>query len=648
MMSGYQIYRLVSVTLLVLSLTVYSYVHAQEFKPEQVKSAYIVSFFKHIDWLSTSSRKRYTLAIYNQPKYAKYLSQALLDNRITVDNKPLIIIPASSIRQLREADGAFIPQQFNSQVHEIASALRGSDTLLITNNSTNKHDVMINLLQKERENIISFEVNKANLVYEKLRMSSELLLLGGNELDVAMLYRDIEVEMQKSKKQSDSLQRKLDQQEQALLLATEQLKLAKQTLKSLNVELEKNTQATKKQKLELAELKEKIHFKQQQLEIDREALKVVTQQSKLTEEKLEQQRSLLKEKERKNSQILAVVKKNAHVLSEQEVEIKKQQGEIERQGVDLQGKSKVIDSQKTYLLLTTSLALVSFIGILLIVVFFNKNRKTTKKLKKTLRNLNDTQAQLVQSEKMASLGRLVAGVAHEVNTPLGVAITAGSLTSEGVERLKEKVVASSLSKDDLDSFLDRSTKSMAMSEGALIKVKKLLDNFKLVAADQTLSEFRQINLPHYVDEVMSTLSSELTKHQVTFQLNSVDELMISTRPGTLSQVLSNLVMNSIIHGFSDKDYGEINVDIILQSDDLVEVNYRDNGKGMDSHALANIFEPFFTTQRGKGSTGLGMNIVYNLVCQQLQGTITVDSKQNKGMSVKLLLPVNLTREEGEC
>ena len=153
--------------------------------------------------------------------------------------------------------------------------------------------------------------------------------------------------------------------------------------------------------------------------------------------------------------------------------------------------------------LTTILTSLAILAVLLIIFFFNKNKKTTTKLTKTLAHLNDTQEQLVQSEKMASLGRLVAGVAHEINTPLSIAITANSLVLDDTREVKDKIGSASLSKSRMDSHIETVEKSLVMSESALDRVRHLLVNFKLVAADQIVSDQREINLAKYIDEVMS-------------------------------------------------------------------------------------------------------------------------------------------------
>jgi len=606
-----------------------SVVNAQKFDAKHIKSAYMVNLFKHITWPNETNKKNYHLAIYKESSYFDFLSKALKDKKIK--NKNILVSYADNIEQLKRADSVYIPQEFNGDLHEIANSLRGTNTLIISDNSQNKHDVMINLIQMDKSTVISFEVNKSNIIYEKLNMSADLLLLGGSELDIATLYRETEMAMQKTRSKSIKLQNNLLKQEQ-------QLSLSRKALNKLNIELSRNANSAKAQKFELAQLKLNVTKKHQQVEQQRIRLAKVTEQSMKTETELLKQQAMLAKKSRENQAILASAEQSKKVLKQQEEELVQHITQLKEQSDDLKSKNKTISNQQTYLLLTTILTTLAIMAVILIIFFFTKNKKITKKLTKTLTNLNDTQEQLVQSEKMASLGRLVAGVAHEINTPLSIAITANSLVLDDTLEIKDKIADISLSKTRMDQHITTSEQSLVMSESALQRVKHLLTNFKMVAADQIISEQRSINLAKYIDDVMSTLSIEMKKKNVNYQFIGPDNLEVITLPGVFSQVLTNLVINSIVHGFDEQQTGNITIEITVAANQGVEIHYKDDGRGMEPYTLANIFEPFFTTKRGKGSTGLGMNIVYNIVNQQLKGTITVTSEQGVGTITTVILP----------
>jgi signal transduction histidine kinase len=625
----------------------HSVTYAQEFNEQQIKSDYMINLFHHITWSNEENKKVFNLTIYKDRDYVTFLSHALKNQKIK--NKPVVVTYANNLEELKQGDSAYIPQKFNDNIPEIAHYLRNSNTLLITSNSTNKHDVMINLSQQKNSTAISFEVNKVNITYEKLNISNDLLRLGGIEYDIATLYREAKLAMQKTKLQGIDLKNGLLKKQQELVTSVQQLNKSKKALNKLNKlnklnnKLTQNIEVSVAQKKELEQLKKHVSKKQRHLDTEKKKLEFIIQKSISTENQLFKQQKIFTEQAIKNEEILATVEQNKRILKQQKTELSNHKIQLKEQGVELTDKTNTISNQQTYIFLTTVITVLAIFSAILIIFFFNKNKKTTHKLTKTLSNLNETQEQLIQSEKMASLGRLVAGVAHEINTPLSIAITANSLILEKTLDIKNKISSASLSKGHMTKYVAKTEESLTMSENALERVKNLLASFKMVAADQMIGEPREINLTQYITEVMSTLSVEIKKRNVSYQYNDTEDhgtedILISTIPGVFSQVISNLVMNSLIHGFDDKQEGKIIIALQRNTDNKVIFSYHDNGKGMDKYTLDHIFEPFFTTKRGMGSTGLGMNIVFNLINQQLNGTISVDTEQGKGTLITVILP----------
>ncbi|WP_261841166.1 sensor histidine kinase [Aliamphritea ceti] len=249
-------------------------------------------------------------------------------------------------------------------------------------------------------------------------------------------------------------------------------------------------------------------------------------------------------------------------------------------------------------------------------------RKRTQELSSTLDNLQDAQQQLVESEKMAALGRLVTGVAHEVNTPLGIAITAHSFMAKKFNDFLRQVEAQALTIEDMDSYCSSTRESLRLQEFNLNHAKNLIDSFKRTAADQHVLEEETINLSDYYSDVISTLKAVLNKKRISLHLEIPADLEVRTLPGVHAQVLNNLIENSARHGFDAED---INNHILItgfsHDDGTVQIDYSDNGKGLDTESREKIFEPFYTTARNKGGTGLGMSIVFNLIVQSLKGQI---------------------------
>jgi len=245
-------------------------------------------------------------------------------------------------------------------------------------------------------------------------------------------------------------------------------------------------------------------------------------------------------------------------------------------------------------------------------------------------NLKDTQEELVQTEKMASLGRLVAGVAHEINTPLGVGVTAASHLHKEVDKFKKNYLNDELTKTSFESFIDIASQSSDMILKNLERAAKLVDSFKQISVDQSSDEIRDFNVKEYVESIIESLKPSLKKTTHTIDLRCDESLNIESNPGAISQVLSNLIMNSIIHGLEDMRNGKMIIEIKKIDNDL-KIVYKDNGKGMSKQNLVKIFDPFFTTKRASGGSGLGTHIIYNVITQKLNGNITAESTQGDGL-----------------
>jgi predicted ATPase/signal transduction histidine kinase len=280
---------------------------------------------------------------------------------------------------------------------------------------------------------------------------------------------------------------------------------------------------------------------------------------------------------------------------------------------------------------------ISIENALLYQTLENKVQERTQELSQTLEHLKTTQAQLVEAEKMASLGSLVAGVAHEINTPLGVSITAASIlendTTITIQSYENKQLKGSI----LTNYLDTAKQSSCLILNNLERVKKLIQSFKQVAVDEVTLERRIFRVKQYIHDTLASLAPQLktTSHQ--FIVNGDETLELDSYPGALAQIITNLVMNSLQHAYPHHQSGKLYFDVERNSDCAI-INYGDDGCGIPHSHLKKVFEPFFTTARAQGGTGLGLHIVYNLVTQKLQGTIRVHSEVGKGTRFMVRLP----------
>ncbi len=259
-------------------------------------------------------------------------------------------------------------------------------------------------------------------------------------------------------------------------------------------------------------------------------------------------------------------------------------------------------------------------------------------LQASLKTLKLAQDQLVQAEKMAALGDLVAGVAHEINTPIGVGITAASFLEEEVKKYSEMYAAEDLKRSDFERYMDTASEASSIIHTNLRRAADLITSFKQVAVDQSSDERRKFNLKKIIDEVLLSLGPKYKRTRHTISVDCPEDLELTSYPGAFSQIITNFVMNSLNHGFDDIEKGKINLEMSSSEGKLL-FNYKDNGKGMNAEDLKKIFDPFFTSKRGQGGSGLGMHIVYNLATQSLNGQIECSSSPGNGIGFLITIPL---------
>ena len=265
-------------------------------------------------------------------------------------------------------------------------------------------------------------------------------------------------------------------------------------------------------------------------------------------------------------------------------------------------------------------------------------KESNQELLSTLEKLHQFQGQLVESEKMASLGDMVAGVAHEVNTPIGLGVTASTLLSDRLNAIKQAFEDKTLKSSQLKKFLNEGQENVGIVYRNLNRAADLISSFKRVAVDQSSEQDRTFNVKELINEVFLTLAPQIKQKPFQLELNCPNDLVIISKPGPINQILINLIVNSIIHGFEGKETGVISITVMNLSDQL-HINYRDNGIGVAESVKGKIFDPFITTKRGAGGSGLGLHLVYNLVTQALSGNIQFESESGQGVSFDIHFPI---------
>jgi len=269
-------------------------------------------------------------------------------------------------------------------------------------------------------------------------------------------------------------------------------------------------------------------------------------------------------------------------------------------------------------------------------------QERTQALRETLTTLEDTQQHLIQSEKLASLGALVAGVSHELNTPVGNALTVVTTLADKNRDFAQLLAQGALRKSDLDAYIDTVQEAQLLTSRNLRKAADLIQGFKQVAIDQTSYQRRSFNLSAMVDEVLMTLQPMLRPANVMIETDIEPELTLNGYPGPLGQVITNLIANALTHAFDESTLMP-HIRIVAHlgyASETISLRVEDNGKGIAAEHLKKVFDPFFTTRLGKGGSGLGLHIVHNLVTGMLGGKILVESELNSGAQFIMKLPLN--------
>jgi signal transduction histidine kinase len=265
-------------------------------------------------------------------------------------------------------------------------------------------------------------------------------------------------------------------------------------------------------------------------------------------------------------------------------------------------------------------------------------RKSKDRADAALAELQKTQTDLIQAEKLASLGQLVAGVAHEINTPLGIALTTATLLGDEAKRFGEHAASGRLQRSVLERFVERMREGTQLLFGNLSRAADLVHSFKQVAADQASGERRAFLMDAWLQDLLTSLRPILrkTKHEV--QIECPPGVLVDTYPGALGQVLTNLITNAVAHAYSPDQEGRISIRVSEPRLDTVRIVFSDDGKGIPPDHIGKVFDPFFTTGRSTGNTGLGLHIVYNLVTSRLQGHVNLYSKVARGTRFTIDIP----------
>jgi len=265
-------------------------------------------------------------------------------------------------------------------------------------------------------------------------------------------------------------------------------------------------------------------------------------------------------------------------------------------------------------------------------------KKINHKLEETIIKLKETKQDLVSAQKMANLGELVSSLTHEINTPIGISITGASHLEDATQKLSKQFDNEEMTEKEFTNFINETKELSSILSLNLNNTKKLIESFRNIAVDQSIEEKREFNLKEYIDEILLSLKNKIKKEEITINVECSDKIQMNTYPGSIAQILINLINNSILHAFSKLINKRISI-IITDLDDKIALEYSDSGKGLTPELTSKIFDKYFTTKRGNGGTGLGLHIVEKIITETLNGQITIlEKSKEKGLGFLITIP----------
>ena len=317
-----------------------------------------------------------------------------------------------------------------------------------------------------------------------------------------------------------------------------------------------------------------------------------------------------------NGQVSKMVSIDADItaIKEAEAEIRAQKKEIENQRDELEDQRDYVLEQKEEL------------------------EQQKEQLDQTLQVLQTTQKKLVDSEKMAALGSLVAGVAHEINTPVGIGIGASSSMVTKTEQLEASFTSKKMTMTELQAYLETTKQACDLIFSNLNRTAELVKSFKQVSVDNMTEQKRVFNLLEYFHDIVRSLGPKIKVRPINVVIECPDNIVLNSYPSSYYQIITNLINNSLMHAFDENQEGEMKI-IAERENQNLKIVYSDNGKGIPKENLSKVFDPFFTTNMQVG-TGLGLNIIYNIINQQLGGEIILDSTIGEGATFTIIIPMS--------
>jgi len=598
----------------------------------KVKAAYVFNFIKYVQW-PDKHEKSFTVGFFGDDK--TYFTALQQMQGMKVNNYTLNVTKIVSIEQLDQLQVVVLGKIKSKMIKAVAKKLNKQATVIVSDDAQDKKYTMLNFIET-KENKLVFELNRYQMLNANLKVLPDILVLGGTELDIANVLNEMDETITDSLQEIQQQSSKLRQLEDNITSREELLKTQQEDLKTQQIKLTSQNKQLEKQNDELKKTKKDFQLLQNNYREVKQELGISNIQLTNNIDNLSLLKKDIVEKENAISSLGNQITERKSLLKSLEIQQSLQIKELAKQ-------SSVIQRQYVVLIIT---ALASLAILILLIVIY-KSRQNQHKANQTLKanietlaqvnlKLNTAQDQLVESEKMAALGGLVAGVAHEINTPLGVSVTASSHLSEHIGKFEKEFKTGQLKKSMIDNLLNNSKKSAVILQRNLERASELIRSFKQVAVDQSSEDRREFELKTYLEEVIQSLSPQFKKGGHHIKVTSNKEIKLNSYPGVLAQIMTNMIINSLRHGFKDKKEGEIHIELSVDGINVI-IDFHDNGVGLTTPQRERVFEPFYTTARSEGGSGLGMSISYNLIISKLSGTFNC-LESNTGAHFQISFP----------
>ena len=622
---------------------------AKNIAHEQKKIALVNKFIQYVSWPDNSVNDSFLIAIYKDSELLPLFKSAF-DNK-KIKGKTINVITIDSVENSSYINLLYVPAIYNGDIPSLVKAIRNHSILLITENSKNKQNVMINLLFRNENSKVTFEVNKLNLSRENLKASSWLLFSGGKEISTSTSMKEAKESMDNMVQRKLMLENELISLEQKAEQTFQQLEDRRQQvlendrkLKEQSNKLNNVMQESVKVQQVIIENEKKLRLLNEQ--IDKIKLEL-TKQRKIRDDKDNVKVAALKnEYQQKFLQQIAKIDELAAALVAKEKALKEATSKL------LQAQPFVEEAKNDNTsIITIILVVITLVGVGSATFFFIQSKKmreqfgTTQntfdelktQLNEAQKQLFKTQQQLIQSETVASFSYLSSDVTYEVETSLENISHINSKLAK-TEAITQQVVSGTVQPVAIQAFIANVDKLTRKNTQELQELTRLVENFNQIGADLDENEKQPVDLVAYTEKMMSLLSIEFEESEVNYQYKGAKKLTIKTIPGQIAQVLLNLVTNSLKHGFDGREGGNISITIEKPPEGGAQLIYQDNGNGMSPDVLKKMFDPFFTTKPERGYVGIGMTSTYKIITEKLSGKIVATSAVNQGVVITITLP----------